>query len=100
MTYYAGLDVSLRSTHICVIDDDGELLAEGKTDSEVVDIIAFLDELDVEITEACSLPAARWSAWRLGKSKRRSLRCATRPTRTMPAALPSCSGAAGTAACM
>jgi transposase len=51
MTYYAGLDVSLRSTHICVIDDDGELLAEGKTDSEVADIIAFLDELDVEITE-------------------------------------------------
>jgi transposase len=51
MTYYAGLDVSLRSTHICVIDDDGELLGEGKTDSEVADIIAFLDELDVEITD-------------------------------------------------
>lgn len=51
MTYYAGLDVSLRSTHICVIDDEGELLAEGKTDSEVADIIAFFDELDVEITE-------------------------------------------------
>ena len=51
MTYYAGLDVSLRSTHICIIDDDGELLAEGKTDSEVADIIAFLDELDIEITE-------------------------------------------------
>jgi transposase len=51
MTYYAGLDVSLRSTHICVIDDEGELLAEGKTDSEVADIITFLDELDVEITE-------------------------------------------------
>lgn len=52
MTYYAGLDVSLRSTHICVIDDEGELLAEGKTDSEVAEIIAFLDELDAEITEA------------------------------------------------
>lgn len=51
MTYCAGLDVSLRSTHICVIDDDGELLAEGKADSEVADIIAFFDELDVEITE-------------------------------------------------
>ena len=49
MTYYAGLDVSLRSTHICVIDDDGELLAEGKTDSEVADIIVFLDALDVEL---------------------------------------------------
>lgn len=51
MTYYAGLDVSLRSTQICVIDNDGELLAEGKTDSEVADIVAFLDELDVEIVE-------------------------------------------------
>ena len=51
MTYYAGLDVSLRSTHICVIDDEGVLLAEGKTDSEVADIIAFLDEFNVEITE-------------------------------------------------
>ena len=46
MTYYAGLDVSLRSTHICVIDDDGELLTEGKTDSEVADIVAFLDQFD------------------------------------------------------
>lgn len=51
MTYYAGLDVSLRSTHLCVIDDDGELLAEGKTDSEVADIIAFLDALDVDFLE-------------------------------------------------
>jgi len=23
MTYYAGLDVSLRSTNICIIDDQG-----------------------------------------------------------------------------
>ena len=51
MTYHAGLDVSLRSTHICVIDDEGELLAEGKTDSEVADIIEFIDELNVEIAE-------------------------------------------------
>src|SRR5210317_259917 len=51
MNYCAGFDVSLRFTNICVIDDDGELLAEGKTDSEVADIIAFFDELDVEITE-------------------------------------------------
>ena len=51
MTYYAGLDVSLRSTNICVVDDQGDLVAEGKTDAEVADIVAFLDELDVEITE-------------------------------------------------
>ena len=51
MTYYAGLDVSLRSTNICVVDDQGELITEGKTNADVADIVAFLDELDVEITE-------------------------------------------------
>ena len=51
MTYYAGLDVSLRSTNICVINDHGERIAEGKTDSEVADIVAFLDELDVGVIE-------------------------------------------------
>ena len=31
MTYYAALDVSLRSVSICVIDDEGELIkAETK----------------------------------------------------------------------
>jgi len=51
MTYFAGLDVSLRSTNICVVDNQGELIAEGKTDADVAGIVAFLDELDVEITE-------------------------------------------------
>jgi transposase len=51
MTCYAELDVSLRSTHLCIIDDEGELLAEGKTDPEVEDIVAFLGETEVEISE-------------------------------------------------
>jgi transposase len=51
MTYYAGLDVSLRSTNICVVDDQGDCVAEGKTDAEVADIVAFLDALDVAIDE-------------------------------------------------
>jgi transposase len=51
MTYFAGLDVSLRSTNICVVDEQGELIAEGKTDADVAEIVAFLDGLDVEITE-------------------------------------------------
>ena len=49
MTYYAALDVSLRSTHICVINADGEIVAEGKTDSEAADIVDFLDALRLEI---------------------------------------------------
>ena len=46
MTYYAGLDVSLRSVNLCVIDDQGDLVEEAKLSSDVQDIIAHLDRLD------------------------------------------------------
>jgi transposase len=50
MNYYSALDVSLRSIHICVMDEKGSIKAEGQTLSEVEDVIAFLRNLDVEIT--------------------------------------------------
>jgi transposase len=56
MTYYAGLDVSLRTVNLCVIDDQGELVAETKLASDVQDIVAYLDELEVDI-ESISLEA-------------------------------------------
>ena len=46
MTYYAGIDVSLRTVNICVVNDDGELIAETKVSSDVQEIIAYLDELE------------------------------------------------------
>ena len=49
MTYTAGLDVSLRNVHLCVIDDEGELVAESKLDSDVQHIIAYLDDLELEL---------------------------------------------------
>ena len=56
MTYYAGLDVSLRTVNICVIDDPGELVAETKLASDVQDIVAYLDDLNLEI-ESVALEA-------------------------------------------
>ena len=50
MNYYAALDVSLRSVHLCVIDDGGELIRETKLSSEVTDIIAYLDALDLDVS--------------------------------------------------
>jgi len=49
MTYFAGMDVSLRSVNICVVDGDGELVAETKLLSDVQEIIAYLDELEQDI---------------------------------------------------
>ena len=39
MTYYAALDVSLRSVSICIIDDAGNYQFEAKVISEVEDIV-------------------------------------------------------------
>ena len=49
MTYYAGLDVSLRTVNICIIDDEGELVAETKLASDVQDIVAYLDDLELDL---------------------------------------------------
>ncbi len=50
MNYYAALDVSLRSVHLCVVDEQGDIQSEAKLDSEVKDIVAFLQTLGFEIT--------------------------------------------------
>jgi len=34
MTYYAGLDVSLKEVSICIIDDDGKVVAQGTTPAD------------------------------------------------------------------
>jgi len=49
MTYYAGLDVSLRSVNICVVDDQGDQVAETRCSSEVTEIIAWLDQLALKL---------------------------------------------------
>ena len=50
MNYYAALDVSLRSVHLCVIDNQGELITETKLSSKVTDIIAYLDALELKVS--------------------------------------------------
>lgn len=39
MTYYAALDVSLRSVAICIVDDQGEIHFERSVESDVEDIV-------------------------------------------------------------
>ncbi len=49
MTYYAALDVSLRSVAICIVDDQGAVCLERTVPSEVTDIAACLRDFDHEI---------------------------------------------------
>lgn len=50
MSYYAGLDVSLRSVAICVIDDDGQIVLERAVPFEIGDIAACLRAVERDIS--------------------------------------------------
>ena len=43
MTYYAGLDVSLKEVSICVIDDDGNIVAQGTAPADPHGVAAWLE---------------------------------------------------------
>jgi transposase len=51
MTYYAGLDVSLRSVSLCVVDDKGEIRHEAKIAADVGVIVKHLRALEVSISK-------------------------------------------------
>lgn len=61
MTYFAGLDVSLEETAICVIDEAGRIVKEARAASDPLTVADALRKLDLPLErvglEACSLAA-------------------------------------------
>lgn len=49
MTHFVGLDVSLRSVAVCIIDDNGDVKLEMKAVSEVEELVRCLRTFDGEI---------------------------------------------------
>lgn len=62
MQYYAGLDVSLEETWICIMSQSGEIIAEGAVPSEVEDIALYLKSLGFDY-DRIGLEAGPTSAW-------------------------------------
>lgn len=50
MTYYTGLDVSLRSVSICIIDDKGVIQHEAKVAADVDPIVCCLHDFSAEVS--------------------------------------------------
>jgi hypothetical protein len=59
--YFAGLDVSLEETAICIVDEAGGIVREARVASEPDALVAFFDALGMTMErvrlEACSLTA-------------------------------------------
>jgi hypothetical protein len=59
MNHYAGLDVSMPETHICMVERDGAVVLEAKASSTPEAIAAVL-----ETAPACAKIVLETAAWR------------------------------------
>ena len=59
---YAGIDVSLKESSVCVVDATGKLVREAKVGSEPECLVEFFDRLDFPV-ERIGLEAGPLSQW-------------------------------------
>ncbi len=62
MEYYAGIDVSLKESSVCVVDVTGKVVREVKVASEPEALVRFFDELGLSVSRI-GLEAGPLSQW-------------------------------------
>jgi transposase len=62
MEYYAGIDVSLEQSSVCVVDAGGKVVREAKVASEPEALVGFFGQLEVQVTRI-GLEAGPLSQW-------------------------------------
>ncbi len=62
MKYYAGLDVSLQETAVCIIDQEGNIVHEAMVTTEPLDISKYLSSKEI-IYEHIGIEASNLAIW-------------------------------------
>jgi len=62
MEYYAGIDVSLKESSVCLVDAAGKVAREVKVGSEPECLVGYFDQLDLPV-ERIGLEAGPLSQW-------------------------------------
>jgi transposase len=86
MKQYVGLDVSVKETSICIVDEQGKVNREVKVSTEPSAILAVLMDETLAI-ERIGLEAGAFSQWLYGALAEASLPVVCVETRHMKAAL-------------
>src|SRR5918999_6858 len=86
MERYAGIDVSLKGSSVCVVDATGEIVRETKVPSEPETLVAFLRQLGVPVTRV-GLEAGPLSQWLHAGLTRAGFEVVLLETRQVKAAL-------------
>ena len=72
MSYYAGIDVSLECSSVCIVDTNGKIVREGKVLSEPGALINWLGSLGLELSRV-GLEAGPLSQWLYAAMKKAGL---------------------------
>ena len=86
MKHYAGIDVSLNSSSVCVVDESGKIVREVKVPSEPVALIHCIKSLGMRV-ERIGLEAGPLSQWLYGALRESGLPVELLETRHVKAAL-------------
>ena len=63
MAHFVGLDVSVKETAVCVVDEAGKVVCEQKVATEPDDIVTLLTSIGVNSAASGSRPAHCRSGW-------------------------------------
>ena len=86
MEHYAGIDVSLEQSSVCVVDANGKIVREAKVPSEPEALVRFFGQLGLPVTRI-GLEAGPLSQWLHAGLTKAGLETVLLETRQVKAAL-------------
>jgi transposase len=86
MDYYAGIDVSLEQSSVCVVDGSGKIVGEGQVASEPEALLGYFGSLGFAL-ERIGLEAGPLSQWLYAAMRKAGLLVELLETRHVKAAL-------------
>ena len=89
MEYYAGIDVSLEYSSVCVVDTTGKIFREAKVASDPAALISWLKSLDCGLSRV-GLEAGPLSQWLYAAIQEAGLAVELLETRHVRKALEGC----------